>query len=100
MSKHLLSLADLDAAAPGVLSVVFGPDGDFTNAPRWQPPIWDGCIHALFDCFEGDRGVGLLGLQYELPYERAALELRIQPSPPAFSPFCVASTSSVAPPAP
>ena len=77
MSKHLLSLADLNAAAPGVLDVVFGPDGDFTNAPRWQPPIWDGYIHALFDCFEGDRGVGLLGLQYEVPYERAALDLRI-----------------------
>lgn len=37
---HLLSLADLHAAAPGVLDVVFGPDGDFEGAPQWGGPVW------------------------------------------------------------
>lgn len=37
MSKHLLSLSDLNAAAPGVLIVVFGKDGDHEDAPRWLP---------------------------------------------------------------
>lgn len=33
MTTHLLSLADLHSAAPGVLDVVFGPDGDFEGRP-------------------------------------------------------------------
>ena len=40
MSKHTLSLADLNAAAPDVLSVVFGPDGEFLLAPMFRPPLW------------------------------------------------------------
>ncbi len=39
MSGHLLSLADLHVAAPGVLDVVFGPDGDFEGAPRFTGPV-------------------------------------------------------------
>ena len=38
--SHLLSLSALHAAAPGVLSVVFGSDGDFEGAPVWRPPLW------------------------------------------------------------
>ena len=40
MTSHILSLTALHAAAPGVLDVVFGPDGDFEGAPRWTSPIW------------------------------------------------------------
>lgn len=40
--SHLLSLAALHEAAPGVLGVVFGPDGDFEGAPRWGGLVW-GC---------------------------------------------------------
>lgn len=39
-AAHLLPLSDLHAAAPGVLSVVFGPDGDFDGAPEWRPPLY------------------------------------------------------------
>lgn len=39
MSKYLLSLADLHAAAPGVLGVVFGPDGHHANAPMWRASV-------------------------------------------------------------
>ncbi len=39
-ATHLLSLADLHAAGPGVLDVIFGPDGDFEGAPEWRCPIW------------------------------------------------------------
>lgn len=39
---HLLSLATLHAAAPGVLEVVGGFDGDFDTAPIFHPPLWDG----------------------------------------------------------
>lgn len=37
--EHLLAPSALDAAAPGVLSVVFGPDGDFDGAPNWRGPL-------------------------------------------------------------
>lgn len=40
MNAHLLTLADLHAAAPGILDVVFGADGDFLLAPMFRPPIW------------------------------------------------------------
>lgn len=36
---HLLSLAALHTAAPGVLDVIFGADGDFDGAPDWRPPL-------------------------------------------------------------
>lgn len=39
---HLLSLSNLHAAAPGVLEVVGGLDGDFDKAPIFHPPLWDG----------------------------------------------------------
>lgn len=41
MSSHLLSLAALHAAAPGVLDVIFGPDGDFEGAPFFVGPVRD-----------------------------------------------------------
>ena len=37
MNEHLLMLDALHAAAPGVLDVVFGPDGSHKNAPLWMP---------------------------------------------------------------
>jgi len=40
MNAHLLTLADLHAAAPGVLGVIFGRDGTFDDAPAWTAPIW------------------------------------------------------------
>lgn len=40
MTAHLLNLATLHNAAPGVLDVVFGPDGDFEGAPPWLPWLW------------------------------------------------------------
>ena len=45
-APYLLSLATLHAAAPGVLDVVFGPDGDFEEALCWLPSAvvtLDGC---------------------------------------------------------
>jgi len=39
MNSYLLSPAALHAAAPGVLDVVFGPDGDFEGAPYWTGPV-------------------------------------------------------------
>jgi hypothetical protein len=39
MTSHLLSLTALHAAAPGVLDVVFGPDGEFEGAPPWAGPM-------------------------------------------------------------
>lgn len=41
-ASHLLSLSALHAAAPGVLDVVFGPDGTFEGAPAFSPPLWTG----------------------------------------------------------
>lgn len=58
MSAHLLSLSALHAAGPGVLDVVFGADGDFSNPPLWAGPltsiadprrrgwlVWRGALH-------------------------------------------------------
>lgn len=39
---HLLYLHVLHTAAPGVLEVVGGFDGDFDGAPIFHPPLWDG----------------------------------------------------------
>ena len=39
MTAHLLPLSALHAAGPGVLDVVFGPDGDFPGAPIWRGPL-------------------------------------------------------------
>ena len=39
--SHLLSLSALHAAAPGVLDIVFGADGDFEGAPEWRCMCWD-----------------------------------------------------------
>ena len=38
--SYLLHPSTLHAAAPGVLDVIFGPDGDFEGAPEWTPPMW------------------------------------------------------------
>ena len=35
MAAYLLRLSTLHLAAPGVLDIVFGPDGDFEGAPDW-----------------------------------------------------------------
>lgn len=40
-APHLLSLSALHAAAPGVLDIVFGADGDFEGAPEWRCMCWD-----------------------------------------------------------
>jgi hypothetical protein len=40
MASYLLPLSTLHAAAPGVLDVVFGPDGDFEGAPDWIGQVW------------------------------------------------------------
>ena len=39
MTSHLLRLSDLEAVAPGILKVIFGPDGDFKNAPPFAGPV-------------------------------------------------------------
>lgn len=85
MSAHLLTLADLHAAAPGVLDVVFGPDGDFEGAPRWAGPmtsnadlsrygwlVWGGFFHVSIATHDGHW-------QYNVIDWRAkwALDLRI-----------------------
>ena len=64
MSKHLLSLSDLNAAAPGVLSVVFGKDGHHEDAPLWSGPITILCDpardgHAFLAAPVEDDGVWL-----------------------------------------
>jgi hypothetical protein len=38
-SSKVLFLAAMHDRAPGVLGRVFGPDGDFLNAPRWTGPV-------------------------------------------------------------
>ena len=40
MPEYLLPLSVLNAASPGVLSVVFGKDGTRDDAPLWRAPIW------------------------------------------------------------
>jgi len=64
MSKHLIALSDLDAAAPGVLSVVFGKDGHHEDAPLWSGPITILCDpardgHAFLAAPVEDDGVWL-----------------------------------------
>lgn len=66
MSKHLLSLSDLNAAAPGVLSVVFGPDGEFLLAPMFRPPLWHADGYWIWRYVED-----------ELPGMPVSLDLRI-----------------------
>ena len=41
MAAHLLRLSTLHLAAPGVLDVVFGKDGDHQGAPYWTGPVLD-----------------------------------------------------------
>lgn len=38
MPEYLLPLSVLNAAAPGILNVVFGKDGSHEDAPRWKGP--------------------------------------------------------------
>lgn len=68
MSKHLLPLSDLDVAAPGVLSVVFGPDGRHIDAPLWSGPITILCApardgHAFLAAPVEDDGVWLSAIE-------------------------------------
>lgn len=39
---YFVVLADLHRAAPGILDVIFGPDGVPSDAPAFLPPLWDG----------------------------------------------------------
>lgn len=83
MITHLLPLADLHAAAPGILDVVFGPDGDFEGAPLWVPAGWE--IHPLLTdpawkpVSKGDSLVHLwlpgYGWAFR-PFDELALDLR------------------------
>ena len=41
MTSHLLPLSTLHGAAPGVLDMVFGADGDFEGAPCFTGPVAD-----------------------------------------------------------
>ena len=59
MNEHLLMLDALHAAAPGVLDVVFGPDGAHKNAPLWMP------------------SAVMLGVCYDRPFGRHAHGLTI-----------------------
>ena len=68
MSKHLLPLSDLNAAAPGVLGVVFGPDGHHEDAPLWSGPITILCTpardgHAFLAAPVEDDGVWLSAIE-------------------------------------
>ena len=40
MPEYLLPLSVLHAAAPGVLDIIFGRDGDHENAPHWEGQLW------------------------------------------------------------
>lgn len=89
---HLLSLATLHTAAPGVLDVVFGPDGDFERAPHFTGPLSvDGRFvgglptmkirmggqwqptHLVCAPFDGDDA----GILWAYPLARVYLDLRI-----------------------
>lgn len=68
MSKHILSLSDINAAAPGVLSVVFGKDGHHEDAPLWSGPITILCDpardgHAFLAAPVEDDGVWLSAIE-------------------------------------
>lgn len=75
MTTHLLSLADLHSAAPGVLDVIFGPDGDFPHAPNWRGPVR--CIPGPDSGFPIFEEMPRLRPGQESWYEWYALDLRI-----------------------
>ena len=83
--NHLLPLSALHAAAPGVLDVVFRPDGDFKGAPPWAGPmtsladtarhgwlVWRGALHVSVATADGHWSSTV-----EQWRERWALDLRI-----------------------
>lgn len=85
MTPHLLPLSALHAAAPGVLDVVFRPDGDFKGAPPWAGPmtsladtarhgwlVWRGALHVSVATADGHWSSTV-----EQWRERWALDLRI-----------------------
>lgn len=83
LPAYLLSLADLHAAAPGVLDVVFGPDGDFEGAPKWRPML-SGSLKGAPGYYPlwhlGARGPVALhrdAYGYATSIDDAALDLRI-----------------------
>lgn len=60
--SHLLSLSELHAAAPGVLDVVFGADGEFLLAPMFRPPLWHADGHWVWQYQVDDLTVQPLAL--------------------------------------
>ena len=85
MTPHLLPLSALHAAAPGVLDVVFRPDGDFKGAPPWAGPmtsladtsrhgwlVWRGALHVSVATADGHWSSTV-----EQWRERWALDLRL-----------------------
>jgi len=85
--SHLLSLSALHAAAPGVLDIVFGADGDFEGAPRFTGPIaYDVRSGAYPDLrlyrhlhlgFGLGPDVCLVGDDDNVPRSRCALDCRV-----------------------
>ena len=63
MPSYLLPLATLHAAAPGILDVVFGPDGDFEGAPPFMGPVLIGSQYrcTMFRARVDDDGEILIG---------------------------------------
>lgn len=80
--SHLLPLSNLHAAAPGVLDIVFGPDGDFEGAPYWVGPVSDidpsgvGGIYHVAAVLSGGSVATIEGAG-NLPLYSVALDLRI-----------------------
>ena len=85
MAAYLLRLSTLNLAAPGVLDVIFGPDGDFDGAPSWAGPmtsladpsrrswlVWRGALHVSVATADGHWSSTV-----EQWRERWALDLRI-----------------------
>ena len=87
MSAHLLSLSALHAAAPGVLDIVFGADGDFEGAPRWRCLLHGrpaavglkivGSCYTTFTDISGGKASLLVGPSEWATIEDAALDCRI-----------------------
>ena len=83
--SHLLSLSALHTEAPGVLNVIFGPDGNVKGAPRWAGPmtsladpsrhgwvVWRGVLHVSLATSDGHWSSTV-----EQWRERWALDLRV-----------------------
>ena len=53
---HILPLSTLHSAAPGVLDVLFGRDGEFEGAPNWTGPILIGGRYIHVQAHRGQVG--------------------------------------------